>query len=188
MSVRLECSVLPANATQLVKRERVRASSVYVTMWGGDTLHALNLPRGGAAVEMRHSTFARGAPWSWVSMARLWTMRYVGPRALRPLSFYALNLPASVTVPSRALHVCHINSSAQTAKFSNVDERWRCYWNADVTISFRTQLLPVLERVVFDRSTGAVNLGLEDVCRKRYWGGRVVRDLNGTVRAAGCPT
>ena len=57
-----------------------------------------------------------------------------------------------------------------------------------MTVSFRKHLLPVLERIARDRSSGAVNLGLEDVCRKRYWGGRVVRDLNGTARAAGCPT
>ena len=163
------CSMLPPDASHATKRRRVRASDVFVAMWGGDTLHALNLPRGSAVVEMRHSTFARGAPWSWISMARLWIMRDAfAKQRPRPLSFYSLHLPESATVPSPELTMCLGNASAQTAKYPQTDERWRCYWNVDVRVDFWRHLLPTLTQIASDRRRGVINLGAEDVCRKRY--------------------
>ena len=154
----------------------------------GDTLHALNLPRGGTVIEMRHSTFAKGAPYSWVSMARLWVMRYAFARKrARPLGFYSMHLPEDVTVASRELESCMLNASAQSAVHLSTDERWRCFWNVDVNVSF-AHLKPMLERVASERQAGIVNLGKEDICRKRYWIGKMIRDQNGTLRPAGCPT
>ena len=70
----------------------------------------------------------------------------------------------------------------------STDERWRCFWNVDVNVSFFAHLKPMLERVASERHAGIVNLGKEDICRKRYWIGKMVRDQNGTLRPAGCPT
>ena len=186
--VHVRCEIMASSASPAMKRRQLHGATVFVAMWGGDTLHALSLPRGSAVVELRHATFVKGAPWSWVSMARRWVMRYSGPLKRRPLSFYAMHLSENeTTVPSQETQACVLNASLQTRAHPIVDERWRCFWNVDVAVDFDRHLRPVLERIVDNRRRGVIGLGTDDICTKRVWGGRT-RLVNGTRRSAGCPS
>ena len=50
--VRLQCRLLPAGANATTQVRFLQWADVYVTMWGGDTINALHMRRGGVVIEM----------------------------------------------------------------------------------------------------------------------------------------
>ena len=50
----------------------LRAAHVFLTVWGGDTVHSLHMRRGSGILEVRPSGFARGAPLSVLAPDGVW--------------------------------------------------------------------------------------------------------------------
>ena len=73
--IKLRCTVLPASAPQTEKIAALRLADVYISVWGGDTVHALHMRHGSAVFELRNAGFARIAPWNWLELHRRWVTR-----------------------------------------------------------------------------------------------------------------
>ena len=61
--------------------EHMQWAHVYLCMWGGDSIHALHMRRGGSVVEMVNDEFRRNGPSPWVGQHRRWITRLKGAKA-----------------------------------------------------------------------------------------------------------
>lgn len=170
--LRLRCALLPANSSPEEKVSALRKADVYVCVWGGDTVHALHLPRRSAVIELRSEGFTSGAPHQWVWLHQRWVSRYRGDLRTRPLHFYALALPTNSSVFNKEEEDCAAKDAAKRAVYEEelalsranatplstcvyicppgmpvkrppVSNGWLCYWNANLRVSFG-QILPTL--------------------------------------------
>ena len=160
--IKLRCTVLPASAPQTEKIAALRLADVYISVWGGDTVHALHMRHGSAVFELRNAGFARIAPWNWLELHRRWVTRFDGgPSAVPPLHFYPIMVPANASLLSASDRLCFARNTQKqdrwrreheqlppnaTAKQRNrrmPDDSWLCYWNANFRVEF-SQLRPTL--------------------------------------------
>ena len=176
------CSVLPASTPQADKTAALRRVHVFVTVWGGDTVHALHMRRGSGVIELRSSGFAAGAPWSWLELHKRWTTRHSGDERRPPLHFYPVPLPTNASIMRREEQACMQRNRARQKRWLAQDElrrgllrndssargdskrrarggrmpneEWLCYWNADLHVHME-YLMPALIRHALATATGA---------------------------------
>lgn len=139
--MRLACTLLPAAASPAAKIAALRATNVYICVWGGDTVHSLHMRFGSAIVELRPSGFAEGAPWNWLELHRRWVTR-LEDRDSRPLHFYPLLLPRNASIINSTESECFNRNRRRRERLRRENrskipqDDWLCYWNADLEVNF----------------------------------------------------
>lgn len=159
----LRCTVLPADSPQAAKVEALRRANVYVSVWGGDTVHSLHMRHGSGVMELRNIGFAQRAPWSWLGLHQRWVTRFSGAASDAPLKFFPIMVPANSSVLSSADKACFLRNTYKQTKWKEQqaalpenatdkqrnrrmpDDGWLCYWNADMRVEFPL-LRPYIEQ------------------------------------------
>ncbi|KAL1512093.1 hypothetical protein AB1Y20_005365 [Prymnesium parvum] len=153
---RLECRLLPAGANVTRQVELLQWADVYVTVWGGDTINALHMRRGGVVIEMVPEIFARDGPKPWVGQHGDWITRSRQSHFGR-LRHYSMPIPSNATVVSAQVRRCEEQRAERRQKAldgkSGVRRSsrrsapaplelnpalfsWECIWNADLWLEW----------------------------------------------------
>lgn len=159
---RLRCELLMGSAPTRDKVAALQRADVFVTMWGGDTINALHMRRGGIVLEMVPEAFNRFGPQGWVHQHAMWVTRSFAARQARlgrraaprsdaaelpgRIRYKEVELPASLGVVTdqtrKCVHMSHKKSwqrarrQNRTALTPAEQASWNCVWNADTRVEW----------------------------------------------------
>ena len=129
--VKLHCRHLLPGLHHAHKVKLLQKAQIFLTMWGGDTLHSLHMRRGSLVVEMVNEVFAKTGPNTWYNQHRFW-ITHSRSTKMGHLHYYPLLLPKNGTHISATVKECY----SKIQKHPAIPE-WDCLWNADMHVEWR---------------------------------------------------